>query len=160
MKVIFRWVQNRHHEPVFLSVYTVRFYPCILFANRYFFSDRCFFRDVYRENYVTISFHGEWDVIAMTVFEPNGISIWFKGRMNSVWTQTFLPIWSFTLKSIIMVQEIGINFFFQSLENLTRNQHSCFRLLWNGMLYRMKLNVRTLPGNWGNITSITTKSVF
>ena len=25
MKVIFRWVQNRHHEPVFLSVYALNF---------------------------------------------------------------------------------------------------------------------------------------
>ena len=30
------------------------------------------------ENYISISFHIEWDMIVVTVFEPNGISIWFK----------------------------------------------------------------------------------
>ena len=33
-----------------------------------------------RENYVSISFYSEWDMIVVTVFEPNGISIRFKNR--------------------------------------------------------------------------------
>ena len=31
-----------------------------------------------RENNISISFHSEWDMIVVTVFEPNGNSIWFK----------------------------------------------------------------------------------
>ena len=30
------------------------------------------------ENFISISFHSEWDMIVVTVFEPNGNSIWFK----------------------------------------------------------------------------------
>ena len=30
------------------------------------------------ENYISISFHSKWDMIVVTVFEPNEISIWFK----------------------------------------------------------------------------------
>ena len=30
------------------------------------------------ENYISISFHIEWDMIVVTVFEPNWNSIWFK----------------------------------------------------------------------------------
>ena len=30
------------------------------------------------ENYISIFFHSEWDMIGVTVLEPNGISIWFK----------------------------------------------------------------------------------
>ena len=35
---------------------------------------------VHWENYVSISFHSEWDMIAVTVCEPKGNSIWFKNR--------------------------------------------------------------------------------
>ena len=37
----------------------------------------CSFRYTLK-NYISISFHSEWDTIVVTVFEPNGISIWFK----------------------------------------------------------------------------------
>ena len=30
------------------------------------------------ENYISISFHSEWDMIVVTVFEPNKNNIWFK----------------------------------------------------------------------------------
>ena len=30
------------------------------------------------ENSISICFHSEWDMIVVTVFEPNGNSIWFK----------------------------------------------------------------------------------
>ena len=33
---------------------------------------------VHWENYISISFHSEWDMIVVTVFEPNWNSIWFK----------------------------------------------------------------------------------
>ena len=36
--------------------------------------------DVHWENNISISFHSEWDIIAVTVFEPNEISIWLKNR--------------------------------------------------------------------------------
>ena len=32
------------------------------------------------ESFISIYFHKEWGMIAVTVFEPNGNSIWFKNR--------------------------------------------------------------------------------
>ena len=34
--------------------------------------------NVHWENYISISFRSEWDMIVVTDFEPNGNSIWFK----------------------------------------------------------------------------------
>ena len=34
--------------------------------------------EVHWENYISISFHSEWDMIVVTLFEPNGNSSWFK----------------------------------------------------------------------------------
>ena len=33
---------------------------------------------IHWENYISISFHSEWDMIVVTVFEPNGNSFCFK----------------------------------------------------------------------------------
>ena len=33
---------------------------------------------------ISISFHSEWDMITVTVFEPNGISIWFKNHHHDL----------------------------------------------------------------------------
>ena len=33
---------------------------------------------IHWENYISMSFHSEWDMIVVMALEPNGISIWFK----------------------------------------------------------------------------------
>ena len=46
---------------------------------RYFYSTS---NIVHWENYISIPFHSEWDMIVVTVFEPNENSIWSKNRQH------------------------------------------------------------------------------
>ena len=58
---------------MFLSVYMAR-NPSVYSAQG---------KNMQRENYISISFHIEWDMIVVIVFEPNGISFGseLKGRL-------------------------------------------------------------------------------
>ena len=84
------------------------------------------------ENYICISFHSEWDMIVVTVFEPNGISIWFKncphdhipftekGNVNIVF--------SVKLRTVFIHGNQSLNFYLELLLREEKHHFVCWHL--------------------------------